>query len=371
MGTMSKPRRRRKPHFQRRTAPGAPPGLVVIDPSAPPPVVHLIAFGPDEYEERPIADLAQIGAFLEHAPVTWVNVAGLGDALVIGEMGRRFHLHPLALEDVVNLHQRAKVEQYREHLFVVARMAREDAQCDTEQVSLFLGRGFVLTFLEDPGDVFDPVRERLRSGAGRIRESSPGYLAYALLDAVIDSYFPLIEAHGERLDALEDLVIARPERRLIARIHDAKRDLRALRRAVWPLREATNTLARDPSPWIDDETRVHLRDCHDHVVQIIDLVETYRELGSDLTDLYLSSLSHRMNEVMKVLTVIATIFMPISFIAGVYGMNFKVMPELEWPYGYAYAWGLMASATAGMLYFFHRKGWLLPQSATDDSDRNE
>ncbi|HEV3024547.1 MAG TPA: magnesium/cobalt transporter CorA [Pirellulales bacterium] len=368
---MSKPRRRRKPHFQRRTAPGAPPGLVVVDPSAPPPVVHLIAYGPEEFEERPIRDLTAIGEFAGRSRVCWVNVAGLGDAQVIGELGRLFGLHPLALEDVVNLHQRAKVEAYDEHLFVVARMARDDGVCDTEQVSLFVGHGFVLTFLEDPGDVFEPVRSRLRGGAGRIRESAPGYLAYALLDAVIDSYFPLIEVHGERLDALEDLVIVRPEQRLIASIHDAKRDLRALRRAIWPLREAMNMLAREASPWFDDETRVHLRDCHDHVVQIIDLVETYRELGSDLTDLYLSSLSHRMNEVMRVLTVIATIFMPISFIAGVYGMNFKVMPELEWPYGYAYALGLIAAATAGMLYFFHRKGWLLPHAPLGESQRNE
>jgi magnesium transporter len=342
--------------------------MVVVDPASPQPVVGLIAFGPSQFEERSIKNLAAIGEFLGHSPVTWVNVAGLGDAQVIGELGRVFRIHPLALEDVVNLHQRAKVEQYGEHLFVVARMAREGGPCDTEQVSLFLGRDFVLTFIEDPGDVFEPVRERLRGAAGPIRQSGAGYLAYSLLDAVIDSYFPLIEAHGERLDALEELVIARPDRRLIARIHDAKRDLRALRRAVWPLREATNTLARDSSPWIDDETRVHLRDCHDHVAQIIDLVETYRELGSDLTDLYLSSLSHRMNEVMKVLTVIATIFMPISFIAGVYGMNFTTMPELSWRYGYAYALGLMTAATGAMLYFFHRKGWLLPQTPKSEEE---
>jgi magnesium transporter len=268
---------------------------------------------------------------------------------------------------VVNAHQRAKVERYGEHLFVVARMASADGRHDTEQISLFLGRDFLLTFLEGPGGVFEPVRDRLREGAGPIRESGAGYLAYSLLDAVIDSYFPLIEAHGERLDALEDRVIERPDRRLIARIHEAKRDLRGLRRATWPLREAMSTLARDPSEWIDDETRVHLRDCHDHVVQIIDLIETYRELGSDLTDLYLSSLSFRMNEVMKVLTVIATIFMPISFIASVYGMNFENMPERSWRYGYAYSLALMAGVTVGMLYYFHRKGWLLSQSAKEQA----
>jgi len=361
--------RRRTPYFQRRTQPGAPPGVVVIDPAAPPPAIQLIAYGPNEFDEMPIDGVSSIDKYLGRSPVTWVNVAGLGNAEVIGELGRLFRLHALALEDVVNLHQRAKVERYGEHLFVVARMARFEGHHDTEQVSLFLGRDFVLTFLEDPGDVFEPVRDRLREGAGPIRESGAGYLAYSLLDAVIDSFFPLIEAHGERLDALEDLVIARPDRRLIARIHEAKRDLRGLRRAIWPLREAMNSLARDPSEWFDDETRVHLRDCHDHVVQIIDLVETYRELGSDLTDLYLSSLSHRMNEVMKVLTVIATIFMPISFIAGVYGMNFENMPELSWRYGYAFSLGLMTAVTGGMLYFFHRRGWLLSQTAEAEAEK--
>ena len=207
------------------------------------------------------------------------------------------------------------------------------------------------------------MRTRLRGG-GRLREASAGYLAYSLLDSVIDAYFPVVEAYAERLDRLEDRVIARPSRSSIAEIHSAKHDLRSLRRIVWPLSEAVNSLVRDPSPLVDDDTRVHLRDCYDHLVQIIDLVETYRELCSDLTDLYLSSISNRMNEIMKVLTIIATIFMPLSFITGLYGMNFHTerspwnMPELNWRYGYPFSLGLMALTVLAMLWYFRRKGWL-------------
>ncbi len=239
-----------------------------------------------------------------------------------------------------------------------------NSHLETEQVSLFIGRNFVLTFLEAPGDVFESVRTNLRGAVGRVRSAGAGYLTYTLIDAVVDAYFPLVEAFGERLDALEDEVIDRPNRRAIAEVHNAKHDLRTLRRAVWPLREAINALYRDASPQFDEETRIHLRDCYDHAVQIIDIVETYRELGSDLTDLYLSSLSTRMNDVMKVLTVISTLFMPLTFITGLYGMNFDPnqsrwnMPELTWAWGYPYALSLMAISSAAMLLFFRRRGWL-------------
>ncbi|MEX0714353.1 MAG: magnesium/cobalt transporter CorA [Pirellulales bacterium] len=361
-GSNRKKRNRRR--FHRRTPPGAPPGIVEVDPKATPPSVRLIAFGPQALDERALDTPATLLDFLGKWPVTWVNVEGLGDAATIRELGRLFALHPLALEDVVNVHQRPKVEQYGDHLFVVARMVRYNGRLETEQVSMFLGRGFVLTFLEDPGDAFDPVRQRLRGGQGRIRAASAGYLAYSLLDAVIDAYFPVIEAYGDRLERLEDSVIARPDRAAIAEIHEAKHELRHLRRTIWPLRDAVNELARDDSSLIDADTRVYLRDCYDHTIQIIDLVETYRELGADLSDLYLSSLSNRMNEVIKVLTIISTIFMPLSFIAGVYGMNFNTqrspwnMPELNWAWGYLFALGLMAGVAALMLSFFHRQGWL-------------
>lgn len=328
-----------------------------------PPGMQAIAYHGNDFVEKQLDQPEEVVELLEQWPVTWLNVAGVGNADAIERLGRIFRLHPLALEDVVHVRQRAKVDQYGEELYIVARMPRGEQELQTEQLSMFVGKHFVLTFIEDPGDSFDPVRTRLRGG-GRLREAGPGYLAYSLLDAVIDAYYPIVESYADRLDRLEDRVTARPNRRVLSEIHAAKRSLRSIRRVVWPFREAVNSLVRDPSPLIDDETRVHLRDCYDHLVQIIDLVETYRELCSDLTDLYLSSLSNRMNEVMKVLTIIATIFMPLGFITGLYGMNFHTdrsgwnMPELSWKYGYPYALSLMALTALGMLGYFRRKGWL-------------
>ena len=357
-------RRRRKPFFQRTAKSGAPPGEFALEPGAPRPRVQAIAYGPDEFEELDVQDFNALNPLLEKFAVTWVNVESVRHEETIRQLGRVFHLHPLALEDVVDVQQRAKVEQYGEQTFFVVRMPFANSHLETEQVSIFIGRNFVLTFLEAPGDVFESVRTNLRGAAGRVRSAGPGYLAYTLIDAVVDAYFPLVEEFGERLDALEDEVIERPSRRAIGDVHNAKHDLRTLRRAVWPLREAISALYRDASPQFDEETRIHLRDCYDHAVQIIDIVETYRELGSDLTDLYLSSLSTRMNEVMKVLTVISTLFMPLTFITGLYGMNFDPnqsrwnMPELTWAWGYPYALGLMAISSAAMLLFFRRRGWL-------------
>lgn len=343
--------------------PGTAPGTLHIPQGARPTVIQAIAYHGSDFIEKELERPDDVEQLLAEWPVVWLNVAGLGDADAIARLGEIFKLHPLALEDVTHLRQRAKVEQYGERLFIVARMAECNQALDTEQLSMFVGEKFVLTFIEDPGDCFEGVRSHLRGG-GRLREAGPGYLAYSLLDAVVDSYFPVIESYAERLDRLEDRVIVRPSRRAISEIHAAKHDLRSFRRVVWPLREAVNSLVRDPSPLIDDETRVHLRDCYDHLVQIIDLVETYRELCSDLTDLYLSSLSNRMNEVMKVLTIIATIFMPLGFITGLYGMNFHTdlspwnMPELHWRYGYPFALGLMAMTVLAMLWYFRRKGWI-------------
>jgi magnesium transporter len=363
----SRQSRRRKTRFSRRSKPGDLPGLVQPDPEAPPPIVHVIAYGPDQFIEQRVTDCTQVQKLVNKTPVMWVNVEGLGNANTIRSIGEQFHLHPLALEDVANTHQRPKAEPYQNCLFIVARMAQLNERLETEQISLFLGPNFVITFLEDPGDAFDPVRLHLRNSQGRLRCSGAGYLAYALLDAVVDGYFPVVEEYGERLDALEDEVVSDPSRSTIAWAHQVKRDLRTLRRAIWPLRETLNALARDQHELIDNETRVYLRDCYDHTVQIIDIVETYRELDADLTDLYLSSLSNRLNEVMKVLTIIATIFMPLSFIASVYGMNFNTaspynMPELNWRYGYVFVWALMILSAVGMYVFFRWMRWVGPGS---------
>jgi magnesium transporter len=289
----------------------------------------------------------------------------LGDAKVISTIGNLFGLHQLALEDVVNVHQRAKVEDYPDHLFIVARMVERNECLLTEQVTMFLGQDYVITFQERPGkDCIEPVRERIRKGKGRLRTLAADSLAYALLDAIVDGFFPVLESYSDRLEAVEDIVVTQPNRSVVEGIHSIKSDLLIIRRALWPLREAINTLVRDHNSLIHDDTRIYLRDCYDHTVQLIDLVETYRELGADLRDLYLSSVSNRMNEIMKVLTIISTIFIPLTFIAGIYGMNFDTkvspwnMPELEWYYGYPFSLALMLAVTVAMGIFFWRRGWI-------------
>jgi magnesium transporter len=356
-------RRWHRTRIHRRQPPGSGPGMVV-DPQAPKPIMRVMAFGPDGVVERTIESPEAVGEFVGVWPVTWLNIDGLGDVGTITQLGSIFNLHVLALEDVVNVHQRAKVEQYPDYYFIVGRMVEMAERVETEQLSLFLGRNFVLTFQELPGDCFDPVRERIRKAGGRIRSAGPDYLAYTLIDAFVDHYFPVLEHYGEVLEALEDDVIMKPQRAVIARIHDVKRDLLTLRRAAWPLREALTTLYRETTPMITAETRLYLRDSYDHSVQIIDLLENYRDIASSLTDIYLSSVSNRMNEIMKVLTIFTTIFIPLNFIAGIYGMNFNTersplnMPELNWYWGYPFALGIMLLLGIVMLIYFGRKGWL-------------
>jgi len=354
--------RRRHRLFRRR--PGEAPGTVSTHADAVPTTMRLMAYGPDDYVEQAVTDLSVLGPAREKWPVTWLNVVGLGDTATIRKIGEVLDLHPLALEDVVNVHQRPKVEPYAEHQFIVTRMVSFTDHLETEQVSLFLGKGYVVTFQETPGDCLDPVRDRIRKAGGRVRKFGADYLTYSLLDATIDAYFPVLENLGERLEDLEEEVIARPDAHTVGQVHAAKRDLLALRRAIWPQREAISALLREEMPLIAKATRVYLRDCYDHVSQIIDFVETYRELASGLLDAYQSSISNRMNEIMKVLTIIATIFIPLGFLAGVWGMNFNTdaspfnMPELNSRYGYPCALGFMALLGLGMLFIFWRQGWL-------------
>jgi len=358
------PEKRRTVQRKRRTPPGASPGTLIADPAAVQPVVRLIGYGPDDLEERGVAVGEDLRALTGRWPVTWINVDGLADLELIQSLGEMFGLHRLALEDVVNVHQRPKVEDYEDHAFIVTRMIHGELPPATEQVSLFLGGNFLLTFQERPGDCFDLVRDRIRRRRGHIRERGVDYLAYALLDAVIDGYFPVLEACGERLESLEDTVLDQPSAEHSVQIHDMKRDLLTLRRAIWPQREMINALARDTLAQVSDQTRVYLRDCYDHTVQLMDIVETYREIASGLVDVYLSSVSARMNEIMKLLTIIATIFIPLGFIAGLYGMNFDTrispwnMPELSWRWGYPFALGLMAAVAIGLLLFFRKRGWI-------------
>jgi magnesium transporter len=365
----AQPRRNR---HRRRTPPGAAPGILTVAPDAVHPQIQVIAYGADSFAETTSAALTDLTAPVPAPAVRWINIDGLGDIPTLQHIGTMFGLHPLALEDIVNLHQRSKVEAYDGYLFIVLRMpvalpsavSLSSSRLDTEQVTMALGRDFVVTFQERPGDSFDPVRYRLRSPSGQIRQRGPDYLVYALIDAAIDAFFPILEAYGEQVEELEDDVVARPGNRQIARIHELKRNLLTARRALWPLRDMVNALLREDSCLIDKQTLIYLRDCHDHAIQLIDMIETYREICSGLIDIHLSSVSNRMNEVMKVLTIIATIFIPLTFIVGVYGMNFDPaagplsMPELGWRYGYPAILVLMALIAVGLLIWFRSKGWI-------------
>lgn len=350
--------------FRRQSSPGAEPGVIRVDPEAPRTQLRVLSFGPDDLEESEVRDVEALAAIAGRRPVTWVDVEGLGDADTLARIGTLFGLHPLAMEDVVNVHQRPKVESYGDHLFIVARMLSiTDGQVEGEQVSVFLGRNVVLTFQERPGDCLEPVRTRIRRAQSSIRRQGADHLAYAVLDALIDGYFPVLESLGDRMEALEEEILQSPSTDDVAAVHQVKRDLLAVRRAAWPLRDALSTMIRDPSELVQPETRVFLRDCYDHCVQVIDTLETFREIASALMDAYMSAISHRMNEVMKVLTLIATIFIPLTFVAGVYGMNFDTdspwnMPELKWRYGYVAFWALIAVTTLTMVLVFRSRGWI-------------
>lgn len=349
---------------RRRTWPGAPPGQLIADPHAHDTAVSVIAYGAEDLHEADTRDFAEIERLKAAYPVVWVDVVGLKDVAFIRELGAAFGIHPLALEDVVNVHQRAKTEAYEHTLYTVVRIPESDRGGATEQISIALGEGLVVTFQERPGDPFAAVRRRIEREGSLLRESAADYLVYALVDAAIDAYFPALEALGERLEALEAAVIAHPDSQSVGDIHLMKHELLAMRRAIWPHREMVNALMRHDSPLIGESVHPYLRDCYDHAVQLMEIVETYREIASGLLDVYLSSLSNRMNEIMKVLTIIATIFIPLSFIAGVYGMNFDAgaspwnMPELGWRYGYPAVLGGMALVGFGLLYWFRRRGWI-------------
>jgi len=364
--TTPSPRRRRSLFsVQRRTEPGAAPGTLVAPPSHPKPVVRLFGYGADDVFETEIHDPGDVASYLGRWPVVWIDVDALGDLATVKALGDVFGLHSLALEDVLNPHQRPKVEHYDDYEFLVARMIDfEGGELVTEQVSVFHGARFVVTFQERPGDCLDAVRARLRKGAGPMRRAGPDYLVYAILDTILDHYFPVLEELGDRLEQLELQAVERPNPLTVRRILGIKSDLVTLRRAIWPAREAVNVLLREPSPFYSDETRIHLRDCADHAFQLMDLVETYSELAAGLMEVYLSTQSHRMNEVMKVLTIIATIFIPLTFLAGVWGMNFDPksspwnMPELLWRWGYPASLSLMAVIALVLVVYFRRRGWI-------------
>ncbi|GDY01872.1 magnesium transport protein CorA [Planctomycetota bacterium] len=338
---------------------GASPGTLCSNPNAQQPVMKAVVYSDSVLQEHAPKTAAEAVALRAKGQTLWLDIAGLADLTLLREIGERFGLHRLVLEDITNSQQRAKAEDFSSCAFVVLRMANPGDQLDTEQLSFCLGNDFLITFQERSGDCFSFVRQRLADAKGKLRTSGPDYLAYALLDAIVDAYFPVLEQMGEHLNVAEDSVLASQKNvEVIGQLHEVRRDLLVLRRAMWPLREVTQQLTRGDLPRFQPETRVYLRDVQDHVVQLIDLLENYRELGASLMDVHLALVSYRINEVMKVLTIIATIFIPLTFLVGVYGMNFKGMPELEWAYGYPLCWGVIVGVALCMLIWFRRRGWL-------------
>ena len=342
---------------------GLPPGSLVYRGEKPagPVKITLLDYDASHLEEREIRQVEECFQFKDEPPVTWVNVDGLHEADIIEKIGRHFDVHPLSLEDIMHTEQRPKMEDFDDYIFIIFKMFYHDAAADhlkTEQVSLLLGPTWVISFQEEEGDVFEPIRQRIRNAKGRIRKMGADYLAYALMDAVVDNYFLVLEKIGERVEDIEEEVVSDPDPETLQHIHRLKRELILLRKSVWPLREVIGGMERAETDLIDQKTGIYLRDVYDHTIQIIDTIETFRDMVSGMLDIYLSSVSNRMNEVMKVLTVIATIFIPLTFIAGVYGMNFAHMPELDWRWSYPLVWLTMTVIAVAMLIYFRRKEWL-------------
>ncbi len=292
---------------------------------------------------------------------TWINVDGIHDSETIQAIGKAFGIHQLVLEDIMNTDQRPKIEEFNNYLFIILKMlyiSEESQEFTLEQVSLILGDNYVISFQEKPEDTFGAVRERIRGASGRIRESSSDYLVNALIDAIVDNYFSVLERFGDKIEILEETLLKDPNEAAMKEIYHYKREMILIRKAIWPLREVISTLQKTGSFLVREETKIYLRDIHDHTVQIMDIIESFREILSSMMDIYLSTISNRMNAVMKILTIFAVIFIPLTFIVGVYGMNFENMPELKWAWGYPTVWGVMIVVTITMVGYFKRKNWL-------------
>ncbi len=346
----------------RKKAGEAPGTMVYIGKVREQPVaIQVMRYSPARLQENRSASVADCHPSKTRAEVTWINVHGVFDLSVVDAIGKRFKLHPLILEDIVNTTQRPKLEDYGNTLFVVLRMISFDAasrDVNSEQLSLIITPNTVISFQERKGDVFEPVRSRLRTGRGKIRKMKSDYLAYALMDAVVDNYFGVLELIGEDIEEIETHVLESPDGRILERMSGIKRILLRLRKSIWPVREVLSAMQRGDSRLIGAKVGIYLRDVYDHTIQVIDTIENFRDVSSGLMDIYLSSVSNRMNEVMKVLTIIATVFIPLTFIAGVYGMNFEFMPELTTTWAYPAIWALMIGVAVAMFLFFRRKKWL-------------
>lgn len=356
----------RKNHRTRIAKTGLPPGSLVHvgEKHTGEPLLSLMIYNDQGVKEKTLTGIEELRSNLQEqaAGVTWLHIEGLHDIRLMEQMGDLYRLHPLTLEDILYTDQRPKMEDFGNYIYIVLKdfslPPDMGGQLLPEQISVIFGPHFLISFQEKQNPLMEPIRERIRSARGRIRKAGTDYLAYTIIDAIVDQYFILLEKLGESIESLEDQLVTQPGRDTLHAIQNIKREMLYLRKSVWPLREAVSALQRTDSPLMDTATDLYLKDVYDHTIQIIDTVETYRDMLSGMLDIYLSSVSNRLNEVMKVLTIIATIFMPLTFLAGVYGMNFKYMPELEWHWGYFMVWGIMISVALSMIRYFKRKKWL-------------
>ena len=345
------------------TKAGASPGTLVhigeqkVDDTR----ITLIDYDEAHLQERVLDGIEEAFPLKDLPTVTWINIDGLHEIDIIEKVGQHFNIHPLVLEDIVNTGQRPKTEEFEDFIYVVLKMLHyneNSGEISSEQFSLVLGPDFLISFQEIQGDVFKTVRERIRKPKTRIRKAGCDYLAYALIDAVVDNYFLILEKLGENIETLEEDLLENPSPETLQTLHEMKREMIYLRKQIWPIREMINSLVKGESSLVNESTSLFFRDIYDHTIQIIDTIESFRDILSGMLDIYLSTLSNKMNEVMKVLTIIATIFIPITFVAGIYGMNFKFMPELEWRWGYVMVWAIIVVVVGIMIGFFKKKQWL-------------
>jgi magnesium transporter len=342
---------------------GLPPGTLVHigEEKSAQTTITICEYDERNFKEDKIHTVGEGFRFKEAPTVTWVKVAGVHQVEVLEKLGNCFGLHPLVMEDILNTDQRPKKEDYEESMYIVLKMlsySDQGGEIAVEQISVILGSNYVISFQEGEGDVFAPIQERIRNGKSRLRKMGADYLAYALMDLIVDHYFIILEKLGERIEVLEEMSVTNPTTETLQKIQQLKREMILLRKWIWPLREVIGGLERGESSLIQESSRIYMRDVYDHTIQVMDTIETFRDMLSEMVDIYLSSINNRMNAVMKVLTIIATIFMPLTFIAGVYGMNFKYLPELEWHWGYPAVMLVMALIALFMLVSFRRKKWL-------------
>lgn len=340
--------------------PGSEPGSLVIDPNALPTQINLIEYDLTNAYRKFNINAQDCRSCLDNNLVSWADIQGLGSEAIVRDIAEIFKLHNLILEDVVNVPQRPKIEDYQDQLLIILHSIKpndDEKGFTSEQISLVLGKNYLLTFQEDSIDDFANMRDRIKNNQGKVRQLGADYLAYLILDTLIDNYFPVLEDYGERIELLEDLIVADPSQKTLKEIYSIRRELLALRRSIWPLRNLFNQLTREDNELISKEVYIYFRDCYYHTIQILDILETYRELASSLMDVLMSSMSNKMNEVVTLLTIISSIFIPLTFIAGVYGMNFEFMPELTWRWGYFICLFLMFILALLMLFFFWQRGW--------------